>query len=80
MGFPGDSVVKESPGNAGDEDLILSWEHPLEESMANHSTLLAWRILMDRGAWWATVESLELDATEKGCTHARPSSSIGIGL
>ena len=34
----------------------LGWEDPLEESMATHSSILAWRILMDRGgAWWATV-------------------------
>ena len=31
----------------------LSWEDPLEEGMASHSTILAWRISMDRGAWWA---------------------------
>ena len=26
--------------------------------MATHSSLLAWRILMDRGAWWATVRGV----------------------
>ena len=34
----------------------LGWEDPLEESMATHSSILAWRIPMDRGAWWATVQ------------------------
>ena len=34
---------------------FLCWEDPLEEGMATHSSLLAWRIPMDRGAWWATV-------------------------
>ena len=29
----------------------LGWEDPLEESMAVHSSILAWRFLMDRGAW-----------------------------
>ena len=33
----------------------LGWEDPLEEGMATHSSILAWRISMDRGAWWATV-------------------------
>ena len=33
----------------------LSWEDPLEEGMATHSSILAWRIPMDREAWWATV-------------------------
>ena len=32
----------------------LGWEDPLEEGMTTHSSILAWRILMDRGAWWAS--------------------------
>ena len=30
----------------------LGWEDPLEEGMATHSSILVWRIPMDRGAWW----------------------------
>ena len=33
----------------------LGWEDPLEQSMATHSIVLAWRNSMDRGAWQATV-------------------------
>ena len=33
----------------------LGREDPLEEDMATHSIILAWRIPLDRGAWWATV-------------------------
>ena len=33
----------------------LGWEDPLEEEMATHSSILAWRIPMDREAWRATV-------------------------
>ena len=33
----------------------LDWEDPLEEGMATHSSILAWRIPMDRGVWQATV-------------------------
>ena len=33
----------------------LGWEDPLAEGMATHSSILAWRIPMDRGAWRATV-------------------------
>ena len=29
----------------------LGWEDPLEEGMATHSNIPAWRIPMDRGAW-----------------------------
>ena len=39
-GFPGGSDGKESTCNAGD----LGWEDPLEEGMATHSSVLAWRI------------------------------------
>ena len=28
----------------------LGWDNPLEEGMATHSSILAWRIPMDRGA------------------------------
>ena len=34
---------------------FLGREDPLEEGMATHSSILAWRILMDRGAWQAVV-------------------------
>ena len=34
------------------------WEEPLEEEMAPHCSTLAWRIPMDRGAWWATVHGI----------------------
>ena len=36
----------------------LAWENPLEDGMAAHSSILAWRISMDREAWWATVHSV----------------------
>ena len=44
----------------------LGWKDPLEEGMATHSNILAWRIPMDRGAWqgyspWGHKES---DMTE----------------
>ena len=37
---------------------FLSQEDPLEEEMATHSSILAWRIPIDRGAWWATVHGV----------------------
>ena len=36
----------------------LGWEDPLEEGMATHSRILAWRIPMDKEAWWATVHGV----------------------
>ena len=43
MGFPGGSDGKES---ARQETWVqfLGWEDPLEEGMATHSSILAWRI------------------------------------
>ena len=40
-------VVKNSPANAGNirgVGSILAWEDPLEEGMATHSSILAWKI------------------------------------
>ena len=58
MDFPGGSVVKNSPANAGDVGLILGLErspggrhgHPLQYSPMENP--------MDRRAWQATVHSL----------------------
>ena len=36
----------------------LGWEDPLEEVIATDSSILAWRILMDREAWWAIVHGV----------------------
>ena len=39
-------MVKNSPANAGNNQVrSLDWEDPLEEGMATHSSILAWRIL-----------------------------------
>ena len=35
-----------------------SWEDLLEEGMTTHSSILAWRIPMDTGAWRATVQGV----------------------
>ena len=45
--FPGGSVVKNPPANAGDArdtGSALGQQDPLEEEMATHSSILAWRI------------------------------------
>ena len=47
-GFPHGTSGKEPPANARDKrdvgSISLSWEDPLEASMATHSRILAWRI------------------------------------
>ena len=37
---------------------FLGWEDTPEEGMANHFSILAWRIPMDRGAWQVTVHEV----------------------
>ena len=36
----------------------LGWEDLLEKGMVTHSSIIAWRNSMDRGAWWATVHGV----------------------
>ena len=38
--------------------MVKPTQHILEEGMATHSIILAWRISMDRGAWRATVHGV----------------------
>ena len=42
----------------------LGWEDRLEEDMATHSSILPWRIPMDRGGWWATVPGVTKSQTQ----------------
>ena len=51
-------TVKNPPAMQETWVRYLDWEDPLEDSMATHSSVLAWRIPMDRGAWWATVHGV----------------------
>ena len=51
----------------------LGRDDPLEEGMATHSSILAWRTNpMDRGAWRATVHSVAKNQTrlKRFSTHA----------
>ena len=42
----------------------LGWEVPREEGIVTHSNILAWRIPMDRGAWWAAVHRVPKSQTQ----------------
>ena len=59
---PGASLVAQMVKNliAMQETWVqsLGWEDPLEEGTATHSSILAWRIPMDREAWRATVQGV----------------------
>ena len=57
-GFPGGSDGKESACNAGHVGLIPESGRSPGEGMVTHSSILAWRIPKDRGAWWVTVHGV----------------------
>ena len=59
-------MVKNLPASAGDIEMqvrSLGGEDPLEESMATHSSILAWRI-SDRGACRAAVHEVAKNRTQ----------------
>ena len=56
-------TVKNPPAMRDTWVYSLGWEDPLEEGMATHSSILAWRIPMDRGAFWVTVHRVAKSQT-----------------
>ena len=76
QGFPNGSAVKNSPTMQKTQETqvrSLGQDYPLEAGMATHSSILAWRIPMDRGTWWATVHGVtESDRTEATQHTRRP--------
>ena len=61
--FPGGSDDKESACSVGDLVSIPGLGRSLEEGMATHSSILAWRIWIDREAWWVTVHGVTKSQT-----------------
>ena len=60
-GFPGGSVVKNLPanaGDAGDEGLIPGLGRSHRKKWQTHSSIITWKNLMDRGAWLATAHGV----------------------
>ena len=55
MGFPGGSVVKIPPANAGDVGSIPGWGRSPGGGHGNPLQYSCMENPMDRGAWWATV-------------------------
>ena len=52
-------IVKNPPARRETWVWSLGWEYRLEEGMATHSSILAWRIPIGRGTWYmATVHGI----------------------
>ena len=61
MGFPGDSVVKNLPANAGDTGEVSSVPGSGRSPRGGNGNPLQYSCLgnpVDRGAWWATVHGV----------------------
>ena len=68
-------MVKNPPSMGETWLRSLGWEDPLEKEMAIHSSILAWRIPMDRGAWQAqSMGHKGSDTTEQLSTPAQRTS------
>ena len=63
--FPGGSVMKNPPANAGDSDLIPGSARSLREENGNPLQYSCLENPMDIKAWWATIHEVakELDVT-----------------
>ena len=46
-------LVKRLPATQENRVRFLGWEDPLEKEMATRSSILAWKISVDKGAWGA---------------------------
>ena len=55
----------------------LGWEDPLEEGMAIHSSILAWRIPRDRSSWPAAVHGVTKNQTGLSDFHFHFSLLLG---
>ena len=62
--FPGGSAIKNPPAMQETWVRSLGQEDPLEEGMATRSSILAWRIPMDRGVWGAIVRGVAKSQTQ----------------
>ena len=74
MGFPGGSVVKNLPVNAGDVGSIPGSGGSAGEGNGNPVQFSCLENPMDRGAWWATVHGVAKSQTPLSDSTATKSS------
>ena len=64
MGFPGGSVIKNLPADAGDPALTLGSGRSLGEGKGTHSSILTWEI-----PWTEEPDGLESVGSQKSRTR-----------
>ena len=64
-------VVKNPPAMQETWVQSLGWEDPLKNDMVIHSSILAWRIPVDRGAWRAAVHGVSKSLTTERLSTAQ---------
>ena len=85
LSFPGASVVQNPPANSGDTGdrsrvWSLGFEYSLEQEIATPSSILAWRIPVDREARWATVHGVAKSRIWLSMLTHEPWSSLSLFL
>ena len=58
MGFPGGSVVKNSPANVGDAGSLLGLGRSLRKGNGNPFQYSCLENPKDKGSWWAIVHGV----------------------
>ena len=78
LGFPGGSVIKNLPANAGDKTWVqsLGQEDPLKEGMATHSSILVRKIPWTEEA--GGLQSMGSQTVGHTAEHAGTVASHGL--
>ena len=74
MGFPVAQLVRNLPAMQELWVQSLGWEDLLEKGTATPLSILAWRVPMDRGAWWAIVQGVA-KSYDWATKHTQPMKS-----
>ena len=72
IGFPLVWTLKNLPAMLETQFLSLCWEDSLEKGMATHSSILPWRIPMDRVSWQDAVHGIVEFHMTVQLTHPYP--------
>ena len=80
LGFPGSSVVKNLPANAGDVGFIIVLGVSSGEGNSNPLHIFAWKITMDRGAWRPIVHGVTKSQTNLATEQQQEQCVLSVVL